>query len=48
MGDACSLLSLRRSAISLCSYEIYGYVNDDYLVVENDDTKKVDWVTMHA
>jgi hypothetical protein len=26
MGDACSLLSFRRSAISPCSYEIYGYV----------------------
>jgi hypothetical protein len=26
MGDAYSLLSFRRSAISLCSYEIYGYV----------------------
>jgi uncharacterized protein with PQ loop repeat len=26
IGDACSLLSFRISAISLCSYEIYGYV----------------------
>jgi hypothetical protein len=26
MGDAGSLLSFRRSDISLCSYEIYGYV----------------------
>jgi hypothetical protein len=25
MGDACSLLSFRRSAISLCLYEIYDY-----------------------
>jgi hypothetical protein len=25
MSDACSLLSFRRSAISPCSYEIYGY-----------------------
>jgi hypothetical protein len=28
-----------RSAISPCSYEIYGYVYYGYLVVENDDTK---------
>jgi hypothetical protein len=26
MDDACLLLSFRRSAISLCSYENYGYV----------------------
>jgi hypothetical protein len=26
MGEACSLLSFRRSAISLCSHESYGYV----------------------
>jgi hypothetical protein len=28
MDDSCSLLSFCRSANSLCSYEIYGYVND--------------------
>jgi hypothetical protein len=39
VGDACSLLSFHRTVISLCSYEIYGYVNNDYLVVENDDNK---------
>jgi hypothetical protein len=33
MGDTCSLLSVRRSAISLCSYEIYDYINYDYLVL---------------
>jgi hypothetical protein len=26
MGDACSLLSFRRSAILPCSHETYGYV----------------------
>jgi hypothetical protein len=26
MDDTCSLLSFRRSVISLCSDEIYGYV----------------------
>jgi hypothetical protein len=26
MGEVCSLLSFRRSDISLCSYDIYGYV----------------------
>jgi hypothetical protein len=26
MGEACSLLSFRRSAISPCSQETYGYV----------------------
>jgi hypothetical protein len=26
MGEACSLLSFRRSAISPCSHETYGYV----------------------
>jgi hypothetical protein len=41
MSDACSLLSFRRNAISLYSYEIYGYVNYDYLVVENDDNKNI-------
>jgi hypothetical protein len=41
MGAACLLLSFHRSAISLCSYEIYGYVNYDYLVVKNDDNKNV-------
>jgi hypothetical protein len=40
MGEACSLLSFRRSAIPLCSHESFGYVNYDYLVVKNDDTKK--------
>jgi hypothetical protein len=39
MGEACSLLSFHRSAIHLCSHESFGYVNYDYLVVENDDTK---------
>jgi hypothetical protein len=34
MGEACSLLSFRRSAIPLCSHEGFGYVNYDYLVVE--------------
>jgi hypothetical protein len=29
----------RRSAIPLCSHESFSYVNYDYLVVENDDTK---------
>jgi hypothetical protein len=28
MGDACSLLSFCRSVISLCSYEIYVYVDN--------------------
>jgi hypothetical protein len=31
----------RRSVISLCSHESFSYVNYDYLVVENDDTKKM-------
>jgi hypothetical protein len=26
MGEACSLLSFRKSAIPLCSHESYGYV----------------------
>jgi hypothetical protein len=39
MSEACSLLSFRRSDIPLCSHERFGYVNYDYLVVENDDTK---------
>jgi hypothetical protein len=39
MGDACLMLSFRRSVISLYSYEIYGYVNYNYLVVKNDDNK---------
>jgi hypothetical protein len=34
MGEACSLLSLCRNAIPLCSHESFGYVNYDYLVVE--------------
>jgi hypothetical protein len=29
----------RKSDIPLCSHESYGYVNYDYVVVENDDTK---------
>jgi hypothetical protein len=29
---------IRRSATSLCSYEIM-VINHEYLVVENDDTK---------
>jgi hypothetical protein len=33
-GEACSLLSFRRSAIPLCLHESFGYVNYDYLVVE--------------
>jgi hypothetical protein len=32
MGDTCSLLLVRRSAISLYSYEIYDYINYDYLI----------------
>jgi hypothetical protein len=40
MGEACSLLSFRRSDIHLCSHESFGYVNYDYLVVKKiDDTK---------
>jgi hypothetical protein len=34
MGEASSLLSFRRSVISLCSHENFGYDNYDYLVVE--------------
>jgi hypothetical protein len=49
MGEACSLLSFYRSAITLCSYESYGYINYDYLVVEKlMILKMVDWVTMHV
>jgi hypothetical protein len=40
MGESCSLLSFHRSVIPLCSHESFGYVNYDYLVVKNDDTKK--------
>jgi hypothetical protein len=39
MSEAYSLLSFRRSAILLCSYEVNGYVNYDYLVVEIHDSK---------
>jgi hypothetical protein len=40
MGEACSLLSFRRSDIHLCSHESFGSVNYDYLVVKKiDDTK---------
>jgi hypothetical protein len=28
MGDTCLLLSFRRSAFHLCSYEIYDYVDN--------------------
>jgi hypothetical protein len=37
MGDTCSLLSVRRSAIALCSYEIYDYINYDYLILKYVD-----------
>jgi hypothetical protein len=37
MGNTCSLLSVRRSAISLCSYEIYDYINYDYLILKYID-----------
>jgi hypothetical protein len=37
MGDTCLLLSVRRSAISLCSYEIYDYINYDYLILKYVD-----------
>jgi hypothetical protein len=38
MGDTCSLLLVRRSAISLCSYEIYDYINYDYLILKYVDS----------
>jgi hypothetical protein len=47
MGEACSLLSFRRSAILLCSYVVNGYVNYDYLVVEIYDSKN-GWLSYHA
>jgi hypothetical protein len=31
----------------LCSHESFDYVNYDYLIVENDDTKN-DWLSYHA
>jgi hypothetical protein len=37
MGDTCSVLSVRRSAISLSSYEIYDYINYDYLILKYVD-----------
>jgi hypothetical protein len=39
LGDACSLVSFRRSAISLCFMRFMVMFNCDYLVVKNDDTK---------
>jgi hypothetical protein len=37
MGGTCSLLYVRRSAISLCSYKIYDYINYDYLILKYVD-----------
>jgi hypothetical protein len=48
MGEACSLLSFRRSAIPLCSHESFDYVNYDYLVVKMMILKMIDCVTMHV
>jgi hypothetical protein len=47
MGEACSLLLFRRSAIPLCSHESFSYVNYDYSIVEIDDTKN-DRLSYHA
>jgi hypothetical protein len=38
MGEACSLCT-NVEVLYLCSYESFSYVNYDYLVVKNDDTK---------
>jgi hypothetical protein len=37
MGDTCSLLSVRRSVISLRSYEIYDCINYDHLILQYVD-----------
>jgi hypothetical protein len=37
MSDTCSLLPVRRSAISLYSYENYDYINYDYLILKYVD-----------
>jgi hypothetical protein len=39
IGDACSLLSFRRSAISPCHMRLMVRFNYDYLVIEINDTK---------
>jgi hypothetical protein len=47
MGEACSLCTNVEVLYHYVCMRDYGYVNYDYLVVENDDTKN-GWLSYHA